>query len=69
MADGKEEEQEKVHALTVSCQRGTKNALLDMAVANAQSLWESGKKKEEQKTAAHENSSGEIIADKIAAEN
>jgi excinuclease ABC subunit C len=31
--------------------RGTKNALLDMAVANAQSLWESGKKKEEQKTA------------------
>ena len=31
--------------------RGTKNALLDMAVANAQSLWESGKKKEEQRTA------------------
>jgi excinuclease ABC subunit C len=31
--------------------RGTKNALLDMAIANAQSLWESGKKKEEQRTA------------------
>ena len=31
--------------------RGTKNALLDMAVANAQGVWESGKKKEEQKTA------------------
>jgi excinuclease ABC subunit C len=32
--------------------RGTKNALLDMAVANARSLWEYGQKKEEQKTAA-----------------
>jgi excinuclease ABC subunit C len=31
--------------------RGTKNALLAMAVANARNLWESGKKKEEQKTA------------------
>lgn len=37
-------------ALTIPS-RGTKNALLDMAIANAQSLWESGKKKEEQKTA------------------
>jgi excinuclease ABC subunit C len=37
-------------ALTVPS-RGTKNALLDMAVANARSLWESGQKKEEQKTA------------------
>ncbi|MGD0021520.1 MAG: excinuclease ABC subunit UvrC [Smithellaceae bacterium] len=32
--------------------RGTKNALLDMAVANAKSLWEAGQKKEEQKSAA-----------------
>jgi len=32
--------------------RGTKNALLDMAIANARSLWETGHKKEEQKTAA-----------------
>jgi len=34
--------------------RGTKNALLDMAVANARSLWESGQRKEEQKTTAME---------------
>ena len=44
-----DKKQKKV-VLTVPS-RGTKNALLDMAVANAQSLWESGKKKEEQKTA------------------
>jgi excinuclease ABC subunit C len=44
------DKKEKKVALTVPS-RGTKNALLDMAVANAQSLWESGKKKEEQKTA------------------
>jgi excinuclease ABC subunit C len=36
--------------MTVSS-RGTKNALLEMAVANARSLWESGQKREEQKTA------------------
>ncbi len=44
-----DKKQKKV-VLTVPS-RGTKNALLDMAVANAQSLWGSGKKKEEQKTA------------------
>jgi len=44
------DKKEKKVALTVPS-RGTKNALLDMAVANAQSLWESGQKKEEQKTA------------------
>jgi len=44
------DKKEKKVALTVPS-RGTKNALLEMAVANAQSLWESGQKKEEQKTA------------------
>jgi excinuclease ABC subunit C len=44
------DKKEKKVALTVPS-RGTKNALLDMAVANARSLWESGQKKEEQKTA------------------
>jgi excinuclease ABC subunit C len=44
------DKKEKKVALTVPS-RGTKNALLDMAVANARSLWESGHKKEEQKTA------------------
>jgi excinuclease ABC subunit C len=44
-----DKKQKKV-VLTVPS-RGIKNALLDMADANAQSLWESGKKKEEQKTA------------------
>jgi excinuclease ABC subunit C len=43
-----DKKQKKV-VLTVPS-RGTKNALLDMAVVNAQSLWESGQKKEEQKT-------------------
>ena len=43
------DKKEKKVALTVPS-RGTKNALLDMAVANAQNLWESGQKKEEQKT-------------------
>ena len=45
------EKKEKKVVLTIPA-RGTKNALLDMAVANARSLWESGQKKEEQKTAA-----------------
>jgi len=45
------DKKEKKVVLTVPS-RGTKNALLDMAVANARSLWESGQKKEEQKTAA-----------------
>jgi excinuclease ABC subunit C len=44
------DKKEKKVALIVPS-RGTKNALLDMAVANARSLWESGQKKEEQKTA------------------
>ena len=44
------DKKEKKVVLTVPS-RGTKNALLDMAVANARSLWESGQKKEEQKTA------------------
>jgi excinuclease ABC subunit C len=44
------DKKEKKVALTVPS-RGTKNALLDMAVANARNLWESGQKKEEQKTA------------------
>ena len=43
--------------------RGTKNALLDMAVANARkSLGIRAHKKEEQKTAGFADSSGEIIA-------
>jgi excinuclease ABC subunit C len=45
------DKKEKKVILTIPS-RGTKNALLDMAVANAQSLWESGQKKEEQKTAS-----------------
>lgn len=45
------DKKEKKVVLTIPS-RGTKNALLDMAVANARSLWESGQKKEEQKTAA-----------------
>ncbi len=45
------DKKEKKVALTIPA-RGTKNALLDMAVANARSIWESGQKKEEQKTAA-----------------
>jgi excinuclease ABC subunit C len=44
------DKKEKKVVLTIPS-RGTKNALLDMAIANAQSLWESGKKKEEQRTA------------------
>jgi excinuclease ABC subunit C len=44
------DKKERKVVLTVPS-RGTKNALLDMAVANAQSLWESGKKKEDQKIA------------------
>ena len=43
------DKKEKKVELTIPS-RGTKNALLDMAVANAQNLWESGQKKEEQKT-------------------
>ena len=45
------DKKEKKVVLTIPA-RGTKNALLDMAVANARNLWESGQKKEEQKTAA-----------------
>lgn len=45
------DKKEKKVVLTIPS-RGTKNALLDMAVVNARSLWESGQKKEEQKTAA-----------------
>jgi len=45
------DKKEKKVVLTVPS-RGTKNALLDMAVANARGLWESGQKKKEQKTAA-----------------
>ena len=45
------DKKEKKVMLTIPA-RGTKNALLDMAVANARSLWESGQKKEEQKTDA-----------------
>ena len=45
------DKKEKKVVLTIPA-RGTKNALLDMAVANARSLRESGQKKEDQKTAA-----------------
>ena len=45
------DKKEKKVVLTIPT-RGTKNALLDMAVANARSLLESGQKKEEQKTDA-----------------
>ncbi len=45
------DKKEKKIVLTIPS-RGTKNALLDMAIANARSLWETGQKKEEQKTAA-----------------
>jgi excinuclease ABC subunit C len=45
------DKKEKKVVLTIPA-RGTKNALLDMAIANARSLWESGQKKEEQKAAA-----------------
>jgi excinuclease ABC subunit C len=45
------DKKEKKVVLTIPS-RGTKNALLAMAVANAQNIWESGQKKEEQKTAA-----------------
>ena len=45
------EKKEKKVTLTVPS-RGIKNALLDMAVANARGLWDSEQKKEEQKTAA-----------------
>ena len=45
------DKKEKKVMLTIPA-RGTKNSLLDMAVANARSLWESGQKKEEQKTDA-----------------
>jgi excinuclease ABC subunit C len=44
------DKKEKKVVLTIPS-RGTKNALLDMAVANARNLWESGQKREEQKTA------------------
>ena len=44
------DKKEKKVAMTVPS-RGTKNALMEMAVANARSLWESGQKREEQKTA------------------
>jgi len=44
------DKKEKKVVLTIPS-RGTKNALLDMAIANARSIWESGQKKEEQKTA------------------
>ncbi|MBE3116057.1 excinuclease ABC subunit UvrC, partial [Candidatus Bathyarchaeota archaeon] len=47
------EKKEKKVVLTIPS-HGTKKALLDMAVANARSLWETGQKKEEQKlTALH----------------
>ena len=45
------DKKEKKVLLTIPY-RGTKNALLDIAVANARSLWETGQKKEEQKIAA-----------------
>jgi len=45
------DKKEKKVVLTIPS-RGTKNALLDMAVANARSLWETGQKKEEQKLVA-----------------
>jgi excinuclease ABC subunit C len=45
------DKRQKKIVLTVPS-RGTKNALADMAAANARSLWESGRKKEEQKMAA-----------------
>jgi excinuclease ABC subunit C len=45
------DKKEKRVLLTIPS-RGTKSALLDMAFANARSLLESGRKKEEQKTAA-----------------
>jgi excinuclease ABC subunit C len=44
------DKKEKKVVLTIPS-RGTKNALLDMAVDNARGLWESGQKREEQKTA------------------
>ena len=44
------DKKDKKVALTAPS-RGTKNALLDMAFANAEGLWESGQKKKEQKTA------------------
>jgi len=51
IAEWLSDKKEKKVVLTIPV-RGTKNALLDMAVANARSLWESGQKKEEQKTDA-----------------
>jgi excinuclease ABC subunit C len=44
------DKKEKNVELTIPS-RGTKNALLDMAIDNARSLWDSGRKREEQKTA------------------
>jgi excinuclease ABC subunit C len=54
------DKKEKKVVLTIPT-RGTKNALLDMAVANARSLWESGQKEEEQKTVVMK-----ILQDKLS---
>jgi excinuclease ABC subunit C len=51
IAEWLSDKKEKKVVLTIPA-RGTKNALLDMAVDNARNLWESGQKKEEQKTDA-----------------
>jgi len=53
-----EKKEKKVTLIVPS--RGTKNALLDLAIANARSLWESGQKREEQKTAGMK-----ILQDKL----
>jgi excinuclease ABC subunit C len=60
IAEWLSDKKEKKVVLTVPA-RGTKNALLDMAVDNARNLWESGQKKEEQKTDAMK-----ILQDKLS---
>ena len=58
------DKKEKKVVLTVPA-RGTKNALLDMAVDNARNLWESGQKKEEQKTDALKILQGKLFLAKL----
>ena len=62
------DKKEKKVVLTVPA-RGTKNALLEMAVANARSIWESGQKKEEQKTAAMKILQEKLSLAKAATQN
>ncbi|MEI6609240.1 MAG: excinuclease ABC subunit UvrC [Deltaproteobacteria bacterium] len=58
------DKKEKKVVLTVPA-RGTKNALLDMAVDNARNLWESGQKKEEKKTEALKILQGKLFLAKL----